>query len=1443
MEEINNNIHPFLKFVTRRGEGKEDPIAFRNKVYISYYEKDIELVRTIANKILEKINATIYYFDYAKYPDMEMDEIAYFLKGIQLVVAPITKLYLETQDNNARDVELPFFTNENITILPIIEKEELLDGYTKLFGNLQYLSFENKDETAIGFDDKLELFLKTQLINDEMYELASNSFDKTIFLSYRKIDRKYAIKLMNQIHSDERCYGVGIWYDEFLTLGQDFKNTIYQKLSDSDAFMMLVTPNILSGDNFVKTVEYPTAKDELHKTIIPVVGEETSRESLNKNYQDIPELVNLDKVGEYLANILKVGEDDSKSVEKTFGVGLAYLYGINSERNTRLAAKCIQKAAELEHIPAIKFLANMYQTGNGIAVNYDKALELRKKLLSKLEKELDYSKWDENDVQYYEVALDLLQSYVSARNVNKEYKELIESILDRLNNYQIPEDHPDYIYILRNRFDLYRSMYIFYSKNYKSLKKNYTNEAVTLAKKIIEIDPSYKYKVKAYHSLCVSHMKTFDDNYLSLLKEAFDCYNNALDVDFESVIDDEIKIIAKLTTYFIFPNINELLNSLFVKISRIISENETFKRKYSDYISYASAFAVVSKYQRSLPVSEKEKESLSSILKEGVLERLDLNVYYIALRINALLLLDKGEINYEQYLNEKESVERQQRRFLEQNYIEDKNFESKNALASLLLLKPLDYLIDGKPFKAKKYIDSLDAEKLLKSFPKTIADSLAMLYAFVVYATDAMCGKPEDIDVEDLIDTFGFIGSYAYKTDGIDVSNSLTFFVVIYYRLLISAIIHQDKESITHVLDVFEVFDEELSDEKDILEAKFKTIVNLDLSIGLFGRESNEALNPLVNELLKKSISFLDEKETKNIDIPNIQNFYSSMLSLARLAYYPDYNFDNDVLLKIFEYSRKFIKQNTKIISSPLMDRYVNLAFYISQHTDEQTKNSIISKYSSDINFFLLGEKPIVSNYLITAYCYAGSYFLQAGNFPSAVNIIKQIKNNTGQAFIYRVLKELPSLHGRKYNRGLKEYVPLDIFIKDLMNIVEFNASFENEAIIKQIISAPYHASMDIYNSYGAQGLIELDKALISFINNRPNVFAKTNQYIYQINLVYDAMLLFGEKDSNKEEALNLFNEYVTEFDFYNITDKACILDIDYYSFRCKKFANLLHVQEFQKAIYTFASSPLVFTNPYRYGDREDDSQISRDERFRVFINSVEKCLVTAINDLYTEDYLKRHELIELYLKTIDIKGNKDHPLAENVAHWISYSAYYLTRVNKPEEALESIERFHMYRDSNDMLYYPTIYFALKQLNRLSEAKEVLEQSFVDYENSENKSMYYKYFLLLSEFDDEFRDSIRKIENFNFNCEEGKNYDDVIDSLIHNIEVVKTHCVDKKDYRNALYYLNIVLNIFKKVYSIRKFPKEYSKLYKSLADVYELIGDDEKSYSYYLLSKIRLNNK
>ena len=189
------------------------------------------------------------------------------------------------------------------------------------------------------------------------------------------------------------CRDIAIWYDEFLTPGEDFNDAIKAALEKSGLFALAVTPNLINEINYILNIEYPMAQ-EMGKNILPAEMEPTDREKLREMYPDIPDVVvRSDKqtLCDRLMTSLKglaIAENDNDP-QHNFFIGLAYLGGIDVEVNHERAVNLITGSAEQGYIPAIEKLVSMYNSGEGVSRDYHKAVEWQKSLVEERKKKYE----------------------------------------------------------------------------------------------------------------------------------------------------------------------------------------------------------------------------------------------------------------------------------------------------------------------------------------------------------------------------------------------------------------------------------------------------------------------------------------------------------------------------------------------------------------------------------------------------------------------------------------------------------------------------------------------------------------------------------------------------------------------------------------------------------------------------------------------------------------------------------------------------------------------------------------------------------------------------------------------------------------------------------------------------------------------------------------------
>lgn len=420
---------------------KENHIQFKTRgdstnqgkprVYFCCHPDDFDMYfEPVRNEILDKQNCAVYFYDNASsIPEQERETD---LLSMQLFVIPVTTNLL-TKPSIAMDKDFPLALKNKIPVLPLIQERGLEGLFARKFGDMQYLDKAQRDTTAISYEEKLEKHLSDILLGDEMTKKIKNEFDAYIFLSYRKADRKCAQELMRLIHKNKYYRDVAIWYDEFLTIGEDYRENIKETLQNSGLFVLVVTPNLLlpgsfGGVNYVMKEEYPTAK-KTDVNILPVEMEKTNRSELEKLYPDIPLCVdpnNDDMMRRFLISAIwdmGVREIDN-SAEHSFLIGLAYLGGIDVEVDRERAVTLIEDAANCGLAEAMEKLVSMYRTGEGVERNYEEAIKWQGKLVGYWKKQYKKTK-DKNESVLYTnddgTVEDVAELYINASLVYANY--------------------------------------------------------------------------------------------------------------------------------------------------------------------------------------------------------------------------------------------------------------------------------------------------------------------------------------------------------------------------------------------------------------------------------------------------------------------------------------------------------------------------------------------------------------------------------------------------------------------------------------------------------------------------------------------------------------------------------------------------------------------------------------------------------------------------------------------------------------------------------------------------------------------------------------------------------------------------------------------------------------------------------------------------------------
>ena len=411
------------------------------------------LIEPIMKEILDiQLNAAIWYYD-PKEGIPQGDLFFADLAEMQLFVVPVTANFLY-RENSARSVEFAFAIEHHIPILPLMQEPGLENDFNTICGNLHFLDKHTSsiDPTALPYEEKLKKYLESVLVNDELAQKIRDAFDAYTFLSYRKKDRKYAREIMRLIHKNDFCRDIAIWYDEFLTPGENFNDAIKEAMEKSSLFAMVVTPSLLENPNYVMSVEYPEAKKN-HKPILPIEGQETDSSGLSELYPDIPDVVNEHALAEKLHNILYsiALEEKDGDPTHTFLIGLAYLSGIDVEVDHERALTMISSAAEAGVPEAYDKLVSMYQNGEGVERNYNTAIEWQKRFVDFFKLKYEELQYDAVGEVYFKTLMDL-GNYQAANGQLQDAEATYRVMLDNAKTLsKFPKSYPIHLAAINDR--------------------------------------------------------------------------------------------------------------------------------------------------------------------------------------------------------------------------------------------------------------------------------------------------------------------------------------------------------------------------------------------------------------------------------------------------------------------------------------------------------------------------------------------------------------------------------------------------------------------------------------------------------------------------------------------------------------------------------------------------------------------------------------------------------------------------------------------------------------------------------------------------------------------------------------------------------------------------------------------------------------------------------
>ena len=215
------------------------------KVYFCCHRDEYKEYKDKMKDIVLDISGVECAFYYDEKPKGKKDEDwNELLLNMNLFVVIITRKFL-SGENQAKK-EFFYARQQGIPVIPIVTDARLMNAFNQISNGVHaLLADETINKSKRQLKQNLTAYMNAVLINNELLRRIHEVSDGHLFMSYRKKDRKHLMELINEIHEDDRCIDIPIWYDDFLVPGERFDDLIEEKLLDGSIFVLTVTPNLI----------------------------------------------------------------------------------------------------------------------------------------------------------------------------------------------------------------------------------------------------------------------------------------------------------------------------------------------------------------------------------------------------------------------------------------------------------------------------------------------------------------------------------------------------------------------------------------------------------------------------------------------------------------------------------------------------------------------------------------------------------------------------------------------------------------------------------------------------------------------------------------------------------------------------------------------------------------------------------------------------------------------------------------------------------------------------------------------------------------------------------------------------------------------------------------------------------------------------------------------
>ena len=352
-----------------------------------------------------------------------LNDVSLVLDSAQMVLVFADEVFVDKKDETLlKNIEL--LRKQKLPLIPLVANKDYIDEFTNIFGEIQYISFGDKDK----FTRKIKGAFDIYLFKEDIAIKIKENFSSFVFVSYRHKDLRDAQRVINAIHSDERNYNVGVWYDDFLTSGEKFNTEIEDEIKNADGFILITTPNLVNEDNYVRKVEYKLAREQ-NKKIVPIETLDTDKDLLKEQYLDIPDSLRIENQKEIDEEIFSLfAKEEIKEAGQKYYLGVAYLKGIFVENNFDRAIKLLEESSDMGYFPSTVQLEMIYNYGINTDINYEKAVFYQRRIVDYL-----YSHKEEPSIcikAKISLATLILNSFANSDEIETLLLEAINELLE-----------------------------------------------------------------------------------------------------------------------------------------------------------------------------------------------------------------------------------------------------------------------------------------------------------------------------------------------------------------------------------------------------------------------------------------------------------------------------------------------------------------------------------------------------------------------------------------------------------------------------------------------------------------------------------------------------------------------------------------------------------------------------------------------------------------------------------------------------------------------------------------------------------------------------------------------------------------------------------------------------------------------------------------------------